>query len=269
MRKVVDKGFLAPIIAPEDYIFGGYTKIQGNIVAPDRDWSVWLPPEEAQSRPGLETMNCTGYNTNSALEALMRRMFNIDVDFSDRFTAVMAGTTPNGNSPQAVIESIRHNGLIPESMMPFDDSIQTVEQYYAAVTTAQEAAGRAWLDKRMVGHEWVFTDGLLKDKQERMQDALLYSPLGVSVLAWERDDKTLLYTKQPGEADNHWTVVYGCEPGSHWKVFDSYDSYRKELAWDYNFGFAKRYHIEEKLAQSWLAKLFAEIRGSACHIGVS
>ena len=99
---------------------------------------------------------------------------------------------------------------------------------------------KQWLTEYTFMHEWVFKGG--SDKQERMMEALKYSPLGVSVVGWRQKDG--LYVKYPGERDQHWTDVVGYEKDKHWIIYDSYPPFIKHLAWDYDFGFAKRYHVE-------------------------
>ena len=40
------------------------------------------------------------------------------IEFSDRFVAILSGTTREGNSFKAPADSVRKNGLIPKAMLP-------------------------------------------------------------------------------------------------------------------------------------------------------
>ncbi len=91
-------------------------------------------------------------------------------------------------------------------------------------------------------------------------EALKYSPLGVSVVAWRGRDG--LFVKDKGEPDNHWTTVVAYKEGEYWLVADSYlvfDSPFKRLAWDYDFGSIKRYSLTPKIEVNWVIDLFKRL----------
>jgi hypothetical protein len=164
-------------------------------------------------------------------------------DFSERYTGVLTGTNKEGNSPHKVIEVIRkYTGLIHESELPFDDTIETWEQYYSGVTFAHKLKGVRWLAKWNVQHEWVLY-GEHNDWQVRLKDALQYSPIGIAVNAWNKEGDRYIRRGM----DNHWCVLVGYLEGKHWVIFDSYDKHFKHLVWNYNFYRAKRYSITPRL----------------------
>ena len=100
-----------------------------------------------------------------------------------------------------------------------------------------------------VGYEWVFTGGYTaQQKKALLKNALSYSPLGVSVYAWEQNEQGL-YVKPEGVKDSHWCTLYNINADGTYQIFDSYNKTLKTLAPDYDFGFAMRYHIE-KLAMA-------------------
>lgn len=74
--------------------------------------------------------------------------------------------------------------------------------------------------------------------------ALRFSPLGVSVVAWQEGSDGKFY-KESGQSDNHWTTVVGFKKGDYWLSRDSYDG-DKKLDWGYNFGMVKRYTVDQK-----------------------
>jgi len=249
-NKNVGHGFQPDTITDENYIFGGYTKLPEEILQPNGQWDEFLPEIEFQERNGLETMNCVVYGTLNALEALFKRLFKREINKSERYIGVMAETTPAGNSPQKVIEIIRKTaGLIDEEILPFDSSINTWKEYYSPdpMTDNFIKIGKKWLQDYSVQHEWVFKPGD-KNKQNKLKDALKYSPVGVSVYAWMEDKNGLCY-KPAGVEDNHWVMLYGWDKRG-WKVFDHYDDTFKKLKFDYDFGFAKRYYLKKNKSEA-------------------
>ena len=141
---------------------------------------------------------------------------------------------------------MRKNGIPPESMLPFNESITTWEEYadVNAITPQIDEAAKQFLQEWKINHDWVFkSEHILKEKQERIMEALRYSPVGVSVFGWRENDSGF-YWKYPNDNDQHWTSCVGYEKGQYWIIADSYEPYIKKLVWDYNFGFAKRYFIE-------------------------
>jgi hypothetical protein len=243
-------GFKPDTIEPDHYIFGG-ENIPDEILQPDGNWSQFLPAVEYQKKNGLETMNCSVYGTENAIETLMKRKYPGEYDYSERYVGVLAGTSPEGGSPHTVAETIRkQSGLIPESLLPFDNSIQTWEQYYSPkpMTPKYLVEGRKWLSQFDFKHEWVFNSNNyqgIATKQDLLKQALQRSPVAASVYAWVLKDG--YYVKPPGVIDNHWVELYGYEDGKCWYVFDDYDQTHKHLAWDYDFGSAKKYYLAKKL----------------------
>ena len=97
--------------------------------------------------------------------------------------------------------------------------------------------------------------------REKLKTELKSSPLGVSVNAWHKAGD--LYVKEKGSRDNHWTLLFGYEDGKFWKIYDSYEDNIKHLAWDYDFGFVKRYYISRNAVEkktsfmAWLKEILS------------
>ena len=256
---IKNHGFIAPeSIEPEEYILGG-TEVSEEPIMPGGQWNDFLVVKEIQLQYGIETFNCTGYGTTSAIEMLMNKVFGFEPNFSDRYTGTMAGTFPPGNTPHKVIENIRKvAGLIDEELMPFDKELKSVEEYYDnGLADKHWSKGLGWLKKYTIKHKWVFRGGT--NNQERLKRALTISPLGVSVLAWQ--ERNGLYYKEEGQQDTHWTVLYGYVEGKYWKIFDSYDNTHKKLEWNYPFGYAKLYVIKKNdLKRNWWDYLLSLIK---------
>lgn len=249
-------------VTPEQHKLGAKTRITGTPLVPDGQWDTWLPNKERQRNAHFDTINCTNYGTLNCLETLIAfHDYEVPRNFSERYTGVETGTRRSGNFPHKVIEIIRtESGVIPEHMLPFDESITSWEEYYYPnpMPARYKVEGARFLEMFRINHDWVFEPGdnvSVSRKQELLKEALAYSPIGVSVLAWKkRGDR---YFKNEGESDTHWTMLFGYKDGEYWKIFDSYDESVKHLEWDYDFGYAKRYSITpESEKPNWVIRFF-------------
>src|SRR3990167_4702153 len=237
-------GFKLPTITPDNYVLGklGVTK---RILNPERDWFSFLPLGEIQKR-NIETASCTEYGTLNAIEILENRQFSKKSNYSERFVAIGAKNTEDGNDPHTVAEWIRHNGLVNEQDLPFTDQIKSWQDYISPnLSPNLILKALQWLKQNLFKHEWVFENNVsLVQKQLKLLEALQYSPIGVSVNAWYQEND--IYVKRPGSLDNPWTVLIPSKQNQPWTVYDSYlddGQYIKKLDWNYDFQFAKLYVI--------------------------
>jgi len=237
----VPNNFIEVPVFADEYIFGGNSKIQGDVLRADGDWRSRLAFEN-QYNNGVESMSCTVYGTLSAIEILLTEKFDFSTDYSERFTSTLAGTTKSGNSPHKVGETIRGRGLVSETQLPFSMEITRWEEYFAPIPSQLSREGQKWLKQWSFGHDWVITrDTRKEEKIELLTDALKFSPVGVSVYGWA--DEKGVYVKAGN--DNHWCLLVAGDK-DYWYVLDSYAPYLKRLAKNYDFGFAKRYSIERR-----------------------
>jgi len=238
-------GFITPKIEKEHYVLGGLN-VPFNILKEDGDWrSDRRPVKEIQKGIGFDTFNCTGFNTLNQIEQYMYVRYGIEVNYSDRWLGIIAGTTPPGNDPHVVYEAIRKYGLVEESMLPFTEDITTVEEYYSFKGGCESdcyRAGREWLEKYDFKHEWVFNPDSnipLDEKINNIKSALKVSPLGIAVYAWHDDDRGV-YVRY-GD-DCHWTSADALI--DYLKVYDSYDPVEKDV--EQELYYAKRIDISLK-----------------------
>jgi hypothetical protein len=168
-------------------------------------------------------------------------VYGKEVNFSDRYLGARAGTSPiNGNSPHKVAEVQRnYAGFIPEDMFPFSSDIQTGTDYYKGVTFAHKLAGAKGLIEWESRHEWAL-DGTETNWQDKLYDALTFSPIGIAVDAWHKEGE---HYYRMNENDGHWCDLVFAVKGMYWVVFDSYPPYIKKLEWNFGFTRAKRYQI--------------------------
>jgi len=251
-------GFIRPEIQPDNYVLG-WSPMPFVITKPNGNWFKDRPTKELQKR-GFETYNCTSFNTLAMIEAYMKGVFGLTVNYSDRWVGIIAGTKPPGNDPHIVCEAIREYGLIPEEMLPFSDEIKTVEEYYSfkgADKDACYAEAKKWKEKYDFMHEWIMVEDQTRDEQiTNMRAALRTSPLAIAVYAWAEDERGV-YIKAGRE--NHWTFQWGHE--EFIKAEDSYEPTLKDIDQDINFG--KRIYIRDRAAKpvkrsfwAWLLNLF-------------
>lgn len=241
-------GFIPSLIENDHYVLGDGSLNPPVLMTGGHGWIDYLPADDFQSNPSFESMNCTSYGTLHALATLGKKKFGIQfqTSLSERYTGIMTDTTPQGNDPHKVIELIRTTyGVVPEVFLPFGPGVVTWQEYYAPnpMTYALYAMGAHWLKKYQVSHQWVtLTNDSLSVRQQKMMEALQFSPLGVSVFAWSQHSDGLYYSDQPYL--NHWVTLYDFNPGVSWSIFDSYDKSHKLLEWNFNFGQAKQYGLD-------------------------
>ena len=258
-----NQGFIKPKVTKDQYQRGQLGR--GEVLMPgSHGWEAYLPQLERQNQY-FETMHCTVYNTLNPIEALAKKKFGEDWDKSERYTGVLGGLSPQGGSPHSVAEAIRKFGTIQQSSLPWTPDLNTFREYssHRPMTQDKLDEGRAWLRNYTFGHEWIVSYGRSKlataiyqlgesfnlvSTPEALKDALQYSPLGISVLAWKfyqtGPNKGKAY-KGRYETDNHWTVLYDYVEGDHWKVYDSYNNCFVKLEWNYPISFAKVYSLEK------------------------
>lgn len=224
----INKGVIIKPKRRTDYRFGALNE---NIVNPSGDWTDYLPANEKQNR-GVETMACVTFSALNCLEILHIFQYGYEVNWSDRFTAKMSGTTRRGNWLTSVGDSIRHDGLVLEKDYP---SVWTSwDDYYKEIST--EIINKA--QKHQVNYEWIVpsdSDGLCY--------ALKVAPIQVIVHAWDKAVNGIY--QKTSKPLNHAVTLVNAVYGEYWEVFDSYDNFIKKLAWDYIIKHGFRYSIKK------------------------
>lgn len=195
----------------EDTFFGSAP------VNPTGDWTLYLPQGEKQHKDyGFDTQSCTTFASLNTIETWMHFLdkkgmlsqaqkealadFYIDGHFniSDRFTAIMSGTTVIGNTAQRVWDSIRNHGILPEKDLPFGGNNFSEYHDPSVITEEMKAKAKKYLDILVFAYSW--------SKPEKLVEELKHTPL--------------------------WSAVY---EGSHavesvkeGKIFDTYEPYLKD-----------------------------------------
>lgn len=211
----------------EDYKFGAVSKLPEVILCPDRQWEA--PKFEPQSNSILDTFNCTGFGICNAVEMLHKKRYEEEVDFSDRFVAVTSGTVPGqGNSHKNVGEAVRKCGLVKEEVLPFSE-VMTQQEYFSPIEQKILDLGVQWVTTHKFGYEKV-------DRKD-FWDVLTLSPIQIAVDS--RTNRTSEFRQY-----DHSIVIRGGVYGKQLETTDNYLGRNLVYDWDYQFGFAQRYHYE-------------------------
>lgn len=249
---MLNYGFFRNVIDQASYEFS-QDKLPRKVLQPTGSWGEFLPTYEPQFGGDWDTDGCTLWGTQNAIEILDRRIFGESSNYAERFNYNLIPIHPPGSDPDLVAENIRHFGMIPNTELPMTISY---EEFLTPDPMTPEllAEGKGWLAKREFKHEWLWkSEPSLEVKRRIMKEALLYSPVGVSVSAWQKNDQGLFVDM--GRPNNHWCVCFGFD-GDNPLIFDSYDQSVKTLSADHRIERAKSFYLGTPVISFW-GKLLA------------
>jgi hypothetical protein len=228
-------------------------------------WRDYTSRPEAQNI-GFETYSCVSYSALNCIETLInykvkKGEFSADnikwlkdngyfndegkADMSDRFLAVMSGTTKQGNSCDNVAETIRKKGLIPESDFPMGG--KNFEQYHdkTKITEYMLAKGLEFLKRFTIQHDFILTQGYFNSHPvQTLSYYTLSCPIQITApvcSGWNSGKVKAC----PSQISQHATMT--CGVFTYYDQLDQYEPYFKELALDYPMLWGKRYDIIEKV----------------------
>lgn len=225
----------------KDWIFGSDVKATCLVSIPEEERVVYLPKGEVQR--GREDMqDCVTRAVVNLIETKLNYLWKkglLDpwfmengyvtangVEISDAFIAIRSGTTRQGNSFKAVLETAHNNGLIPKKMLPLESSM-TFDDYHnpKRITTEMKVLGLQFLNKLAINYEQV--------PYGEMEEALKDDMVVVAGHAWGKNVNGI-YQKTTAEI-NHSFLNFKRK----YKIFDNYldldGDYIKDLAGDYIF----------------------------------
>lgn len=243
-----NRGVIQPKVKLTDYIAGQETGITFNIVNELGDWSNYLPSKEGQYIT-FDTMACVSFSALNSLEIQLNYLMamnkipkdkldkliewgyidNGKFNFSDRFTARMSGTTPGGNSLNNVWDSIRRDGLVPESMWSKEGCNNWV-QYYNEIPQQVKDFGKHILEIFDFKYEWVVMGNCGLADLVYLQQQLTQAPLQIAAPVCTRDSQGIFVPCGSCQTA-HATVLYGIS--DNLKNFDHYYPYLNEWRKDY------------------------------------
>lgn len=231
--------------------------IEKTVLFPKKNPDAYRSKGERQRRENSEeTMACTNYASCNDLEIIMNRMKemvkngeandvikslvkifeyfelydeNGEANLSDKFQAIVSGTSRRGNNFNNNCDAFRKYGIIAEKFCPTPEKY-TWDEYYAKPSQLAYDKGKEFLEYVEINHEWCYP--------AVDNDHLLYSPSTTSVYAGgDWNSETVHY--KPAYPHNHAVVRDGMEQGKYDKIFDSYPPFNKKTSWDYGLGKGK------------------------------
>lgn len=255
------------LIAPPtitDFVAGAANGLPITEINSTGDWRPYLPAAERQRFRLFDTMACVSFSALNCIEAQINFLFpnlpakhrdfliqsgyivNGKMETSDRFTAKESGTTPAGNYLFNVANSVRNDGLVPESTWPASDDF-VWEQYYAVIPPTIVQAGKRFTEYFDIAYEWVLlghTDTHVLDRPAWLKAQLKHAPIQLASHL----------TSSFGGGDAQGTT---CEPVHHaytlsavddyYRLFDHYDPYVKRASLDYCMLWAMKLVVTPKV----------------------
>jgi len=254
MKNVKQTGLLVEAPRPTDYIMGAETAIKYEERIPTGYWGAYLPTFEKQHGMTFDTMSCVTFSATNVIEIQVKWLIenkkfspeqlqtikdlgffdaNGNFNISDRFTAIMSGTTKQGNTFHKVWDSIRNYGILPESDFPFGGT--TFEQYHDPknITEAMKEKALKSIEIFQFNYEWVFFDNdprFTEDQSAQAELALRQSPIQIGI---------------PLPA-GHAVTMYGMIENISTQILDHYGSFVYDYDWKNAIHFGMKGYVTVK-----------------------
>lgn len=248
-----NKGVIQPVLKQTDFVAGKGSPIIFDKLNDSGDWTAYLPTAEAQYIK-FETYSCTVFSALNSVETQFNFLVSNDLipqitlkqlkdlgffdengkfNCSDWFTARMAGTTKEGTRVDAVWDSIRNDGLLPEKMLSLKDC-KTQEEYFSKVITPEmKAIARKIKEIFEFKYEWVVTGNCGSPYLNYLKEQIKQAPLHVAHPLCNRDSNGVL-TPCGVCVTQHCTLIYNINE-LHIENFDHYSPFKNKYKRDYPF----------------------------------
>lgn len=233
---------------PRDWRAGSVSGASFEVLQEDSNWLDYIGVHEQQNQPrnNFDSLSCVSFSALNAIEVMLKRKYGEDYNFSDRFTAIMSGTTEQGNYFIEVAKSIVRDGVNPELAFPYPDVGVTGDRwgkYHSKDNVTDELVemGKVFLGLYKPMFEWVD----LSDKT-KIKEYLKYSPIQISTpyAKSETADESGIIPFRAG-ANNHATLLIA-ETDEYRLVQDHYKDPVKKIALDYQINnWGMRYNINK------------------------
>lgn len=249
-------GLLVVPLSPKAYLAGAETGIAYEVRLKNGDWFNFSPTDEKQYTASFDTMSCTTFSALNSIEmqvnwliengklsdevmAKLKELGFFDdkgkFNCNDWFTAVMSGTTKNGNDFASVWDSIRNHGLLPQKDGFSPQDFKSLDEWLdrSKVTTEMQAKALKFLDIFEVKYEFVLYGA---SSPEVIAYHLKQAPIhiGTPTCNWGGGIIQSCGVQQI----THATCSHGSEDKVATYTKDHYNPYNKKLAWDYHIPFA-------------------------------
>lgn len=272
LKKGINTGVRVEPLKMGAYIAGQESGVVYKENNPSADYTSYLPNDEFQSSLLIDTLACVTFSGNNNAEIMFNMMVtkgkiskenlewlksrgyfdeNGKVNFSDRFSAKVNGTSRSGNTMDNYWLGVRDYGLIPEKMWAWDhNSPFTWEEYYKTPTPECYAMGEEFKKRFQVVWEVVlwYNDKINPNQRDILAFHLKQSPLHIATIVganWNRKDGQPVMSNQCGWG--HATTLYKINPDGTYCDFDHYDPCRKLLSSDYCINIVYKGVFSEKV----------------------
>lgn len=246
-------GILIVPLSPKAFKLGAESGVGFQVRLPKGDWFNYTPTGEKQSTRKYDTMSCTTFSALNALEMqfnwlrrngliteevlkLLKEWGYIDendnLNLSDWFTAVMSGTTTQGNDFGSVWDSIRKHGVLPQKHGYKPDDFKTTEEWLdrTKVTTEQKEKALKFLELFEVAYEFILYG---QSKPEVIAEHLKHAPIHIATPVCGGWGVESIVSACGIEQVQHATCSHGSEAKVATLTYDHYDPLNKKLAWNY------------------------------------
>lgn len=269
MNDIPKESVIIDELDPRTWIAGAESGVPYKELLQAPDWSPFMPTYENQIRDGFDAVSCVTYQGLSSLEFQLERMrqrgllrkeildFFIDngyidsnnkINFSDRFSSIMSGTTWHGNNMTNPMDSFRRDGVIPEKMLPYPDLTQFKDadgritrdyecfKFYsnpAVITQEMKDLGKKFLKFFDIRYEVVYYNNMAPLNLNVIRYHLKHAPLSFAapVASGEGGDSVI---PGVGCGAGHARLIYRDMPEDQWHtIFDSFARATKKLGRDW------------------------------------
>lgn len=237
----------------KDWKFGA-AALPSIVSIPESERELWLPVGETQFDSVTDFNDCASRSPVNHLEAVLSyHYFHLmkpdnqkwlsdngyikdnRVSLSDRYIAILSGTTKQGNSLKAPLDAIRLYGLIPKSLLPKEDWM-TWEDYMDAskITSSLKNLGAEFLKRFTINYDQV--------PKAQIGDALEHDMVGVAGYAWNVPIDGVYHSK-PTDPFSHAFLIY---KRPKYQIYDNYydfDATGKQIFGDFTKNLAPDYTL--------------------------
>ena len=220
------------------------------------DWTQFLPFGEKQHSVYFDTMACVTFSALNIIEIQLNQLLfkglipqdaikffsdegyllNGQFNFSDRFTAKMSGTTKEGNYLQAVWNSVKHDGLLPEKDWNYPRIQRTPvfdrDDYYKEIPQELKDKALKALNYLEFAYEWLIEGKITEYSStdlEMLKTELKQAPLHLAAPTCNWGDGVI---EPCGKTRaTHATTIFKINDYVH--DYDHYDPFVKTLSLKY------------------------------------
>ncbi len=240
-------GLILSYPKPESWVFGSETGLVPKEVLQTSDWRPFKPVGRKQAINGFETSYCVTFSAINIVKAWWKFMLtnnlipiekvnllkqwgfilpNGEISISYAFTGKMSGTTINGNTLEAVWDSIRKDGLVPEEMWSRLDAKNWAE-WAAEIPVDVKNFGKNILTIFDFNYEWLIVGDCGLPNLNLIKQNLKQCPLQLAGPVCGADNSGTVQICQYCKAQ-HATVILAID--NFIQQFDSYEPFDKKLS---------------------------------------